>query len=98
MTTLVPAAERPDGDGRERTPRAHCIADSAGGLTFDVRDPGTPGDAHLVLLRRGSGHPAEEVRLPLTPPPAAVCGPRCPAGSPSPRAAGTSTRRSRADG
>ncbi|WP_405646096.1 hypothetical protein [Streptomyces uncialis] len=67
MTTLVPAAERPDGDGRERTPRAHCIADSAGGLTFDVRDPGTPGDAHLVLLRRGSGHPAEEVRLPLTP-------------------------------
>lgn len=46
-------------------PRADCIADSAGGLTFDVLDGGGSGRAHLVLVRRT----AEEdvVRLPLTP-------------------------------
>ncbi|MEV5613179.1 hypothetical protein [Streptomyces sp. NPDC052225] len=45
-------------------PRADCIADSAGGLTFDVTDHGAPGPAHLVLMNRASG---EETRLPLTP-------------------------------
>ncbi|MET9498036.1 hypothetical protein [Streptomyces sp. NPDC006552] len=45
-------------------PRADCIADSAGGLTFDVLDHGGPVPAHLVLVRRAD---EEEVRLPLTP-------------------------------
>jgi hypothetical protein len=44
--------------------RADCIADSAGGLTFDVTVDGGGGAAHLVLRRR-DGH--EEVFLPLTP-------------------------------
>ncbi|MFI9722559.1 hypothetical protein ACIHFE_23350 [Streptomyces sp. NPDC052396] len=53
-------------------PRADCIADSAGGLTFDLDAPeGTAGSAHwpqaLVLLRRGGDDQADEVRLPLTP-------------------------------
>ncbi|MBO1331992.1 hypothetical protein [Streptomyces sp. VRA16 Mangrove soil] len=45
-------------------PRADCIADSAGGLTFDVTDHGSPDFAHLVLAERASGR---EVRLPLAP-------------------------------
>ncbi|MFJ9177529.1 hypothetical protein [Streptomyces sp. NPDC102360] len=45
-------------------PRADCIADSAGGLTFDVTDHGSPDPASLVLVDRASGH---TVRLPLTP-------------------------------
>ncbi|MFI7387920.1 hypothetical protein [Streptomyces sp. NPDC049813] len=45
-------------------PRADCIADSAGGLTFDVLDRSGPAPAHLVLVGRADG---EEVRLPLTP-------------------------------
>ncbi|MGW1077739.1 hypothetical protein [Streptomyces sp. NPDC002537] len=53
-------------------PSVDCIADSAGGLTFDLDAPGTadaPGDwsAALVLRRRGSEDEAEEVRLPLAP-------------------------------
>ncbi|OAH16539.1 FixH family protein [Streptomyces jeddahensis] len=69
MTTLAPT---PAGDRHSQADdvtadRADCQADSAGGLTFDIGDPGTPGPAHLVLRRRDSGHPAEEVRLPLTP-------------------------------
>ncbi|WP_231626303.1 hypothetical protein [Streptomyces apocyni] len=46
-----------------------CVADSAGGLTFDLADPGARGDAHLLLRLRASdvdGEP-DEVRLPLTP-------------------------------
>ncbi|WSJ91414.1 FixH family protein [Streptomyces sp. NBC_01304] len=43
---------------------ADCAADTAGGLTFDLADPGLPGAAHLRLHRRESG---QEVRLPLTP-------------------------------
>ncbi|AZQ33757.1 hypothetical protein EJ357_09980 [Streptomyces cyaneochromogenes] len=55
MTTPVPQA----------VPlRADCIADSAGGLTFDVTVAGATGEAHLVLRHR-EGH--EEVSLPLTP-------------------------------
>ncbi|KPI22781.1 hypothetical protein OK074_7155 [Actinobacteria bacterium OK074] len=45
-------------------PRADCIADSAGGLTFDVTDPGADGPAHLVLRRRDGD---TRVRLPLAP-------------------------------
>jgi hypothetical protein len=44
--------------------RADCIADSAGGLTFDVTAAGPTDEAHLVLRHR-EGH--EEVTLPLTP-------------------------------
>ncbi|MFH0521934.1 hypothetical protein ACHBTE_32790 [Streptomyces sp. M41] len=44
--------------------RADCIADSAGGLTFDVTAAGAADEAHLVLRHR-EGH--EEVTLPLTP-------------------------------
>ncbi|MET9417849.1 hypothetical protein ABZY03_27400 [Streptomyces klenkii] len=55
-------------------PRADCIADSAGGLTFDLDAPGSGPDpsepdhwtAALVLRRRGDDE-AEEVRLPLAP-------------------------------
>jgi hypothetical protein len=51
-----------------QTPRADCIADTAGGLTFDVAGVGAP-DAVLVLRRRGGGgkSAADELRLPLTP-------------------------------
>ncbi|MEU7107103.1 hypothetical protein ABZ951_18860 [Streptomyces sp. NPDC046215] len=53
-------------------PAADCIADSAGGITFDLDAPGVPdapGDwsAALVLRRRGSDEEAEEFRLPLAP-------------------------------
>lgn len=56
-------------------PRADCTADTAGGLTFDVRpgacadgdESGSPGEAALLLRLRGSGNPEEAVRLPLTP-------------------------------
>ncbi|MEU1377014.1 hypothetical protein ABZ442_25665 [Streptomyces triculaminicus] len=57
-------------------PSADCIADSAGGLTFDLDVPGHSAadaahwSAALVLRRRGAdavGSPEEEVRLPLTP-------------------------------
>ncbi|KOG43444.1 hypothetical protein [Streptomyces resistomycificus] len=44
--------------------RADCVADSAGGLTFDVTANGACDVAHLVL-RRSDGH--DEVSLPLTP-------------------------------
>ncbi|WP_258564416.1 hypothetical protein [Streptomyces himalayensis] len=69
MTTLAPnsAGDRHSEADHVASPRVDCQADSAGGLTFDISDPGTPGPVHLVLRRRDSGHPAEEVRLPLTP-------------------------------
>ncbi|MFV0136854.1 hypothetical protein ACLGIH_27255 [Streptomyces sp. HMX87] len=44
--------------------RADCIADSAGGLTFDVAAPGEGGVAHLLLRRRDGD---DEVSLPLAP-------------------------------
>ncbi|MDX3850614.1 hypothetical protein [Streptomyces sp. AK02-01A] len=46
---------------------ADCIADSAGGITFDIRGAARP-DALLVLRRRGGrpGEAGDEVRLPLT--------------------------------
>ncbi|MDI3407305.1 hypothetical protein [Streptomyces cavernicola] len=50
-------------------PRADCVADSAGGLTFDLADLGRPGAAYLLLrLRDRQPHRAHtETRLPLTP-------------------------------
>ncbi|MBZ3902707.1 hypothetical protein PV517_36220 [Streptomyces griseiscabiei] len=45
-------------------PRADCVADFAGGLTFEVADLGESGPAQLVLVSRDG---APEVRLPLTP-------------------------------
>ncbi|MFD9213065.1 MULTISPECIES: hypothetical protein [unclassified Streptomyces] len=50
---------------RGRGPRADCIADAAGGVTFDIAGTGAP-DALLVLRRRGGGT-GDTVRLPLTP-------------------------------
>ncbi|OEU98449.1 hypothetical protein AN217_12195 [Streptomyces qinglanensis] len=57
----------------QRGPATDCTADSAGGLTFDLRLAGTEAgtgseDAGLLLCRRpdASGE-TEEVRLPLTP-------------------------------
>ncbi|KOU65593.1 hypothetical protein ADK57_19040 [Streptomyces sp. MMG1533] len=44
--------------------RADCVADSAGGLTFDVAASGATDVAHLVLRRRDGD---EEVGLPLSP-------------------------------
>ncbi|QFR02437.1 hypothetical protein F9278_08565 [Streptomyces phaeolivaceus] len=64
--TLAPQqpARRDDREDRAMPPRADCVADFAGGLTFEVPDLGEPGPAHLVLVSR-DGDP--EVRLPLTP-------------------------------
>jgi hypothetical protein len=49
-----------------RVPRADCIADSAGGITFDIAGAGAP-DAVLVLKLRGGAGTQDETRLPLTP-------------------------------
>ncbi|MGR8011400.1 hypothetical protein [Streptomyces hypolithicus] len=53
---------------RTGPPRADCIADSAGGVTFDIVGDDAPG-AVLVLRRRGAvaPTPADVLRLPLTP-------------------------------
>lgn len=74
--TAVPkpaTAARPKGQA-ERGPRADCTADSAGGLTFDVRlptaatDGAPPEDAALLLRRRSRASGASDtVRLPLAP-------------------------------
>ncbi len=65
MMTLAPqTASQPTEEDAPMPPRADCIADSAGGLTFDMTGPGGPGDTHL-LLRHRDGH--QEVRLPLAP-------------------------------
>ncbi|MFF2653454.1 hypothetical protein [Streptomyces sp. NPDC058045] len=69
FTEPPPASEdRPGQDGTAgEPPRADCVADSAGGLTFDLADPGTGGPAHLLLARRTKEeHTTDEVRLPLT--------------------------------
>ncbi|MFF4727963.1 hypothetical protein ACFY3M_21905 [Streptomyces mirabilis] len=63
--TPVPRTARHRADPDAAVPPcADCIADSAGGLTFDVTETGDPGAA-LLVLRRREGH--EEVSLPLTP-------------------------------
>ncbi|MBT2490352.1 hypothetical protein J7E96_17875 [Streptomyces sp. ISL-96] len=51
---------------RTEPPRADCIADSAGGVTFDIVGDASPG-AVLVLRRRGGKTAADVMRLPLTP-------------------------------
>ncbi len=51
---------------RTEPPRADCIADSAGGITFDIVGDASPG-AVLVLRRRGGKTAADVMRLPLTP-------------------------------
>ncbi|WP_028815628.1 hypothetical protein [Streptomyces flavidovirens] len=51
---------------RTGPPRADCIADSAGGITFDIVGDASPGAA-LVLRRRGGKTAADVMRLPLTP-------------------------------
>ena len=65
MTTSAPrTAQQRSGEDIAMPPHADCVADSAGGLTFDVTETGEPGDALLVLRRRDRD---EEVSLPLTP-------------------------------
>lgn len=51
---------------RTEPPLADCIADSAGGVTFDIVGDAPPG-AVLVLRRRGGKTTADLMRLPLTP-------------------------------
>ncbi|WP_328772660.1 hypothetical protein [Streptomyces sp. NBC_00286] len=65
MMTLAPqpAPQHADEDAA-MPPRADCIADSAGGLTFDLTGSARSGAAYLLLRRRGGD---EEVSLPLTP-------------------------------
>ncbi|PBD00097.1 hypothetical protein SAMN05446589_6725 [Streptomyces sp. OV198] len=65
MMTPVPRTARHRADPDAAVPPcADCIADSAGGLTFDVTETGEPGAALLVLRHRESH---EAVSLPLTP-------------------------------
>ncbi|MFE1176208.1 hypothetical protein [Streptomyces sp. NPDC058773] len=65
--------ERPGERGGAVAPaelRADCIADSAGGLTFDLnapQDTRTTWSAALVLRLRGGDGADDEVRLPLGP-------------------------------
>lgn len=67
MTVAPQASHRHSDKDVTMVPGADCIADSAGGLTFDITDPGpgaAAGDTHLVLRHRDG---VREVRLPLTP-------------------------------
>lgn len=66
MMTLAPQqpTHRDDPEDRATTPRTDCVADFAGGLTFEVADRGETGPAHLLLFLRDSD---QQVRLPLTP-------------------------------
>ncbi|MGW6012666.1 hypothetical protein [Streptomyces sp. NPDC055210] len=65
MMTLAPqTAQTPTDEDAAMPPRADCLADSAGGLTFDMAETGENGDTHLVLLHRDG---LQEVRLPLAP-------------------------------
>ncbi|WRZ54893.1 FixH family protein [Streptomyces sp. NBC_01314] len=64
--TLAPQqpTHRDDQEDRVTPPRTDCVADFAGGLTFDIDDRGVSDPAHLVLFLRDSDR---KVRLPLTP-------------------------------
>ncbi|MFI1410447.1 hypothetical protein ACH4Y0_11140 [Streptomyces sp. NPDC020707] len=65
MMTLAPQSARTSTDeDADVALRADCLADSAGGLTFDMAETGESGDTHLVLLHRDG---IREVRLPLAP-------------------------------
>ncbi|MFG3508321.1 hypothetical protein ACGF5F_22800 [Streptomyces sp. NPDC047821] len=48
-------------------PRADCVADSAGGITFDLVAVEAAQPVLVLRPRGGSGGPADEARLPLTP-------------------------------
>ncbi|UQA96265.1 hypothetical protein [Streptomyces halobius] len=64
------AAAHRDGEAAPAELTADCIADSAGGLTFDLtapQDAHTAWSAALVLRLRGGDGPDDEVRLPLGP-------------------------------
>ncbi|QQC88536.1 hypothetical protein [Streptomyces alfalfae] len=69
MTSLATSQAASSAGDQEAAdaPRADCVADSAGGLTFDVTEPGgyEPDDVAYLLLRRRDSD--DEVRLPLTP-------------------------------
>lgn len=58
-TTQAPAPGTP--------PRADCVADAAGGITFDVAVHEATAPVLVLGRRGGTGGPADEVRLPLTP-------------------------------
>lgn len=73
-----PLHARPPKTPKSRRPQADCTADTAGGVTIDVRLPDEPaatagmalaaaGSAALLLRRRGGEGPADTVRLPLGP-------------------------------
>ncbi|MEU9184459.1 hypothetical protein AB0D14_07810 [Streptomyces sp. NPDC048484] len=64
MTPVPQTAPRPTDEDAAMSLRADCVADSAGGLTFDMPEPGETGDTHLVLRHRDG---VQEVRLPLAP-------------------------------
>ncbi|MDG5804851.1 hypothetical protein P9869_19685 [Streptomyces ossamyceticus] len=65
MTSPARRPTAPGGEDEAATnPSADCVADFAGGLTFDITHEGGLDPAHLLLRRRGG---REEVRLPLTP-------------------------------
>ncbi|WP_314173074.1 hypothetical protein [Streptomyces winkii] len=73
-TASTPGPATPDAGPPSATrPRADCTADSAGGLTFDVRSSevvvgsGRPCDPALLLRLRGGQEPEDTVRLPLGP-------------------------------
>ncbi|OII62087.1 hypothetical protein [Streptomyces sp. CC77] len=51
--------------GHHGAPRADCVADSAGGITFDIADADATEPA--FVLRLHGSDPPEETRLPLTP-------------------------------
>ena len=93
MTVAPQASHRHSDKDVTMPPGADCIADSAGGLTFDIDRPrdAAAGDTHLVLRHR-DGPRRSGCRSPR--PPTAGCVPRCPAASSCPRAAGTPTPRS----
>ncbi|MBM7173535.1 hypothetical protein JQK87_35150 [Streptomyces sp. G44] len=70
MATSHEASHTGDGQEASTAPRADCVADSAGGLTFDVTDPveaGTKDAAYLLLRRRDADSAEDHVRLPLSP-------------------------------
>ncbi|MEU1019582.1 hypothetical protein ABZ383_26015 [Streptomyces sp. NPDC005900] len=67
LATSRPASPAGDDQEASTAPRADCVADSAGGLTFDVTEPagtGTRDTVHLLLRLRDRD---DEVRLPLSP-------------------------------
>ncbi|AZM57501.1 hypothetical protein DMA15_07310 [Streptomyces sp. WAC 01529] len=70
MATSRAASHAGDDSKAATAPRADCVADSAGGLTFDVTDPGGAGakdTVHLLLRRRDADSAEDYVRLPLSP-------------------------------